>query len=324
LTLELFLIWLVCFTSLGALALTYRLIFTPIPKTRIQKALSGANSSSLSAEDLPSIARTRTLISGRTSGALGRLLAKLQTWSDLASIAGWNISGSKIFLLFGLASLTFFFAFHFIVGIGIPLSGLGAALVPGLGMCVIAYTAMNRTLTKFKSLFPDALDLVVRGVRAGLPVSEAMKLIGSEVSAPVGPAFDGVSANIAIGMSLDEALADLAKRVPIPEVKFFVISLTIQQETGGNLSEILANLSALMRKRVQVKKKIRALSSEARASALIIGSLPFVVTVVIYFFNRSYIEVLFFESTGRFLLGCALMSIATGGAIMAKLIRFRV
>ena len=149
-------------------------------------------------------------------------------------------------------------------------------------------------------------------------------MISAEVPDPVGPAFADVSASLGIGVSLTDSLAQLASRIDVAELRFFAISLTVQQETGGNLAEILANLSKLMRKRVQVKKKIRALSSEARASALIIGSLPFIVGCVIFSFNRSYIEVLFIEEQGRFLLICALSSIATGGAIMAKLIRFRI
>jgi tight adherence protein B len=184
--------------------------------------------------------------------------------------------------------------------------------------------ARNRLLNEFQRLLPDALDLVVRSVRAGLPVSEAIKMISSEISKPVGAAFREVGSNVSIGISLNDALGHLASKVPIPELRFFAISLAVQQETGGNLAEILTNLSKLMRKRVQVKKKIRALSSEARASALIIGSLPFIVAAVIFSFNREYIEVLFLTVDGRFLMFGALSSIAIGAVIMAKLIRFKI
>ena len=184
--------------------------------------------------------------------------------------------------------------------------------------------ASNSVMTKFQRLFPDALDLVVRSVRAGLPVSEAIKMISCEVPNPVGSAFCEVGCKLSIGINLDDALDQLARRMPIAELRFFAISLAVQQETGGNLAEILSNLSKLMRRRVNVKKKIRALSSEARASALIIGSLPFIVGAVIFSFNRSYIEVLLFEEDGRLLAIFALASIAIGGMIMGKLIRFKI
>ena len=129
------------------------------------------------------------------------------------------------------------------------------------------------------SQFPDAIDLIVRGVRSGLPVAEALQATGQELPNPVGALFREVTGTVKLGKTLDESLALAGRTLDVQELKFFMISLTIQQETGGNLGEILYNLGVLMRRREQMKLKIKAMSSEARASAMIIGSLPFIMFV---------------------------------------------
>jgi tight adherence protein B len=177
---------------------------------------------------------------------------------------------------------------------------------------------------RFVTMLPDAIDLIVRGVRSGLPVAEAINAIGQEMAEPVGATFREVTGNLTLGMTMDEALWAAARKLQIQEFKFFVISLSIQQETGGNLAEILQNLSQMIRRREQVKLKIKAMSSEARASAMIIGSLPFIMTVVIYVINPTYIMQLFIDPRGWLLVGGGLTSMALGLGVIAKMVRFEI
>lgn len=177
---------------------------------------------------------------------------------------------------------------------------------------------------QFLALFPEAIDLIVRGVRAGLPVTEALRTVGEDVRDPVGQIFREVASAIKIGMTLEDALASVARMMPVPEFKFFAISLAVQQETGGNLAEILSNLSNMMRRRDQVKLKIRAMSSEARASAMIISALPIVVSLIIYYVNPDYLQVLFTDSRGQMLLGSAVFSMLFGSFVISRMIRFEI
>ena len=297
---------------------------TTISSARVDRAISGKTTSKTPTESAPSIFRShyKTL---RNKETLFRLLFDpFIMLNKSLSFLGIQIPAKQGLSFFLLIALFFgyalYAAFHinFVFAFSIALAILAFATYICVGV------ARNKMVAKFQSLFPDALDLIVRSVRAGLPVSEAIKMISAEVPNPVGSAFSEVGSNVTIGVTLDDALDQLAAKIPVAELRFFAISLAVQQETGGNLAEILSNLSQLMRKRVNVKKKIRALSSEARASALIIGSLPFIVGAVIYSFNPSYMEVLFFEEDGQFLIFCALSSIAIGAIIMAKLIRFKI
>jgi tight adherence protein B len=299
---------------------------SPLPKYRIARAAKPAVPGGQSASDLPSIARRRYRFL-KTNTAAGPQLSVLAVfaWFDrLVQTSGLSISSSRfgVIVLLGMAIVTL--VVKRITDFGLLM--VAAIVIPMIGLLTVQILLSRKAAyhRQFQTIFPDALDLIVRSVRAGLPVSESIRMIGAEVADPVGPSFTEVSANLTIGLSLDDALALLEQRIPIPEVKFFAISLTIQQETGGNLAEILSNLASIMRKRVQIGKKIRALSSEARASALIIGSLPFIVGSAIFVLNRQYIEILFVDETGRLFLLAALGSIGLGAAIMSKLIRFEI
>lgn len=295
-------------------------------KDRIGRALHGGPPTANLAADAPSIMRRRRRF---LDGAGSRSL--LSGVADcLASLERLTVSAGTSLSLTQLAGVTAVLALvvgvTLIVALALPIAAaLPLGLVASTGL-VLGELLRRRAqqLRRFQTVFPEALDLIVRSVRAGLPVSEAVKLIGNDVAEPVGNAFRDVTANLAIGLSLDEALTILRQKIPAAEVKFFSISLTIQQETGGNLAEILSNLSSIMRKRVQVGKKIKAMSSEARASALIIGSLPFIVATVIYLFNREYIEILFVDPTGQLCLGAAGGSMLLGALVMRKLIRLEV
>ena len=171
---------------------------------------------------------------------------------------------------------------------------------------------------------PEALDLIVRGIRSGLPATEALKTIADEVDDPVGTEFRQVTDQMRIGVALDEAMWSAARRLGIAEFNFLVISLSIQQETGGNLAEILEKLSDMVRRREQMRLKVKAMSSEARASAMIIGSLPFIMCALISFVNPGYMSVLFTDPRGWVMIGIGLTSLLIGVAVMAKMIRFEI
>ncbi|MDX1541434.1 MAG: type II secretion system F family protein [Geminicoccaceae bacterium] len=220
------------------------------------------------------------------------------------------------------------------VGSGVALGwgyGLGwmlalpAAIAIGVGLphFYVGRRIAKRT-KRFISLLPEALDLIVRGIRSGLPASEAINTIGREIDAPVGTEFQNVADQVKIGVNLDEALWATAKRLQIPEFNFLVISLAIQQETGGNLAEILEKLSDMVRRREQMRLKIKAMSSEARASAMIIGSLPFIMGTIIYLINPEYIGKLFTDPRGWVMIGIGLTSLSLGLGVMAKMVRFEI
>jgi len=161
---------------------------------------------------------------------------------------------------------------------------------------------INRIHKKFIAFFPDAIDVLVRGVRTGLPVGEGMRLVAREMPEPVAMEFKLLTDATAVGVTLEDALQRMFNRMPLPEVNFFNIVLTIQKQTGGNLSEALGNLSTTLRDRKKLKLKIKALSSEAKASAMIIGSLPFVLACVLFAVAPDYLGLLFTTEQGNMML----------------------
>jgi tight adherence protein B len=171
---------------------------------------------------------------------------------------------------------------------------------------VVGYL-INKRVADFNKRFPDAIELLVRGLRSGLPISETLGIVGSEIPGPVGDEFRSVVDKIRIGRTMDVALQETADRLGTPEFQFFVITLQIQRETGGNLAETLSNLSEVLRKRMQMKLKIRAMSSESKASAYIIGSLPFIVFFLIWQINPGYI--------GKFFIDPRLIATGLGGMV---------
>lgn len=208
---------------------------------------------------------------------------------------------------------------------GAPLLALGLGFVVGAGLphMVVNFHIKKRT-GQFNGKFPDAIDLLVRGLRSGLPVTETLGVVAQEVPGPVGVEFKGVVERIKIGRTMEEALQETADRLGIAEFNFFCITLAIQRETGGNLAETLSNLGDVLRKRSQMKLKIRAMSSESKASAYIVGALPFIVFGMIWWINPKYI--------GTFFTDERLMVIGMGGAvwmslgafIMSKMVSFEI
>ena len=200
-----------------------------------------------------------------------------------------------------------------------------AAIAVGLGLPhLIIGSMIKKRIKSFITLFPDALDLIVRGLRSGLPLSESISIVANEIDDPVGSEFRIVKDQIKLGKTVDDALWQTSDRIDNAEFKFFVISLAIQKETGGNLAETLAKLSDLLRRRQQMKLKIKAMASEGKASAYIVGALPFVMFIALTVLNYDYASVLFTDPRGIMAALVGLAWMAIGVFIMSRMISFEI
>jgi tight adherence protein B len=198
----------------------------------------------------------------------------------------------------------------------------GFAFTLGIPRWILAFLKSSRE-KKFTREFASAIDTIVRSVKSGLPVGEALKVVASEIAEPVRGEFKRLNESLKVGVTMEDALKRMFERIPTPEVNFFGIVMTIQQKTGGNLSEALGNLATVLRERKRMQNKIRAMSSEAKASAMIIGSLPPGVAMLIYITTPTYITPLFQTDMGNLMLiGCGLW-MASGIAVMKKMISFK-
>ena len=233
----------------------------------------------------------------------------------------WSVSQyvySSLGLVIGVAVLLF-------VLTQAPLLSLGVGTVVGAGLphLVVNFLIGKRT-NAFITKFPDGIELLVRGLRSGLPVTETLGIVASEVPGPVGSEFKSVIDRIKVGKTMEDALQDTADRLAIPEFNFFTITLAIQRETGGNLAETLSNLADVLRKRAQMKLKIRAMSSESKASAYIVGSLPFIVFAMIMYINPDYMGG-FFTDDRLIVAGLgAGVWMGIGVFIMAQMVNFEI
>ena len=182
----------------------------------------------------------------------------------------------------------------------------------------------KRRVAKFIELFPDAIDLIVRALRSGLPISEAIIGAGREIADPVGAELRLIESGMRLGRDLEALLWDIAKRIDTPEFRFFIIALSVQRETGGNLAETLANLADALRRRRQMRAKVRAMSSETRATTMILGGLPLVVIGLLAMTSPAYLGPLFHDVRGYFLDGVAVALLVTGVTIMNKMANFEI
>mgnify|MGYP003859343397 CR=1 FL=1 len=236
--------------------------------------------------------------------------------------ADWNIDARMFHIItigVGVVTMAAFFILGYSWYVAI---GIGFAVGFGLPRWLLGFT-IKRRKKAFTREFANAIDVIVRGVKAGLPLNECLKIIANESGEPVGPEFKQILEGMKVGVTLEDALKKMYDRMPIPEVNFFQIVLTIQQKTGGNLSEALGNLSGVLRDRKRLHGKIQALSSEAKASAGIIGSLPIVVMGLVYATTPEYIALLFTERFGNFLLLCCAVWMSLGILVMKKMIEFK-
>ena len=215
------------------------------------------------------------------------------------------------------------FLIPLLFGLNILIS-VGASVVFGLGLprWVVGFLGKRR-MKKFSGHFADAVDVIVRGIKSGLPVHDCFKIIARESPAPLGPEFQKLVEGLGVGLTLAQALDKMYERMPTPELKFFSIVIAIQQKTGGNLAEALNNLSVVLRARKMMGEKIKALSSEATASAGIIGSLPPAVMILVSVTTPSYMARLFTDPRGQFMLLIAVSMMGFGIFVMKKMIAFK-
>lgn len=248
---------------------------------------------------------------------------KKLTLAERIEQAGLSIT-NRTFMLFSFVFGLILAGFAFVFGAPLWSIGLIAfAGIFGLPRWVLGYLR-GRRQQKFLNDFADAIDVLVRGLKSGLPVAEAMKIISTEQGPPVGPEFIEVVEGQRVGITIDQGIERMAERVPLPEVNFLAIVMAIQSKSGGNLSEALSNLSKVLRDRKKMKQKIRSVSQEAKSSAAIIGSLPFIVCGLMAFFNPTYLAPLFHTSTGHILLIGSGIWMSIGVLIMRKMINFEI
>ena len=206
-----------------------------------------------------------------------------------------------------------------------PLFALGGLVIGGFGVpnWFLAFLRKRR-IAKFVEEFPNAVDVIVRGIRSGLPLADCVRVIATEASEPVKSEFRMVVETQALGMSIADAVARLVERVPVTETNFFSIVITIQQKSGGSLAESLANLSRVLRERRKMKSKISAMSMEAKASAAIIASLPFIVAILVYLSSPKYMVLLWTTTAGLIDIGVCAVWMVIGVLVMRSMINFDV
>ena len=200
-----------------------------------------------------------------------------------------------------------------------------AAVAGGAGLPQFALRWLRRRrIAKFIASFPAAIDIIVRGVKSGLPLGDTIRIAAEECDDPVRGEFRKIVQATTVGLTLAEGVERMAHRVPVAETNFFSIVITIQGQAGGNLSEALANLSRVLRERKKMKAKIGAMSMEAKASAVIIGIVPFLVVGALYVSSPKYVSLLWTTTHGRLIAGIAIGWMAIGVAMMKKMVSFDV
>jgi len=273
--------------------------------------------------------RSLSAIVGQTDMAgieqlLHRLMPRPEEFRKLLQQAGLKLSLTRYAALSLLCGAVGGGVAYGAFGMPVAISLLSAAAIALWLPYLVIRGMVRRRQSKFLALFPDAIDLMVRGLRSGLPVNETIEVVASEISNPVGEEFRRIADQARLGKTLEDALWSSVERLDFPDFKFFVIALNIQRETGGNLAETLENLSKIIRQRQQLKLKINALSSEGRASAMIIGVLPFIMFGIIYAMSPSYASVFFEDPRAKIALFGGLIWMGTGLFIIRKMIRFEV
>jgi tight adherence protein B len=273
---------------------------------------------------LKSNKESNTLVS--VSDALSRIFPLLNTTRLRANIhrAGMSLSIGSFILISLIIAAMLTAGAVFATGLPLPL-----LVLPGVigGMFLLdIFVKFRGTVmaNRFMKQLPDALDTIIRGIRSGLPVIECVGTVGQEYEAPIGPYFQMISERVQLGEPLEGALWRVARVIDKPEMDFLAISISIQMETGGSLAEALGNLADLLRKREQMKLKIKAISSEARASAMIIGALPFLMLALLSSMAPEYVAPLFTDPRGHMMLGAALGSISIGAFVMWRMTQFEI
>jgi tight adherence protein B len=230
------------------------------------------------------------------------------------SVAEFSIGVAILGALLGV--IVYFVNGDLAVSAGLALVAMIVTPTWGLSML------RKRRIKKFLLAFPPSIDVIIRGIKAGLPIGDCFRMIAAEAPEPVRSEFKRIVEAQAVGLTIGQSVEKLAERMPIPETSFFSIVVNIQQMAGGNLSEALANLAEVLRDRKRMREKVKAISSEAKASAWIIGSLPFIVGGLVYMVNAPYILLLFNTTMGNIIIGVSLLWMSIGVFIMRHMINF--
>jgi tight adherence protein B len=245
----------------------------------------------------------------------------LRQLSDWLTQTGTNMSGKNFFLAFAAIGLILTFAFGAVVGL------LGAALLAIVATAAILALYLvrlrNRRISAFGEQLPDAIDIIVRGVRVGLPFTSAVGLVAREMPDPVGTEFGMLADEIGFGLDLRSALDNLYRRVGQPDLLFLTISVGIQAQTGGNLGEILSRLSRLMRSRANMRLKIRALSAEGRASAITLSAFPFVLLFLVNLISPTYYGAIRSNPIIEPAIYLGMFLLVVGNLIMYRMVNFK-
>jgi len=303
-------------------ALIYPLISGQAKAEKRQSALTARNRTVKVGDRTVDVANRRKQITESLKELEQKSTAKSKTSiEDRLLQAGLSWSKSQFLMISAatgifLGLLVFFLSANLFYAI--PSLAIGALGLPNWFVNFMR----KRRIAKFINEFPNAVDVIIRGIKAGLPLGDCLRVIASEAAEPVRSEFRQIIETQSIGMPLGEAIERLVTRVPVPEANFFSIVINIQQKSGGNLSEALGNLSRVLRDRKKMKHKIKAMSSEAKASAYIIGSLPFAVTGLVYITAPTYIELLWTNATGRMVMGICAIWMCIGIMSMRKMVNF--
>ena len=237
---------------------------------------------------------------------------------------GRDISVGKYFRMVAISGLISYLVFIYIFKLpetlGILFALFFAIMIPH--KLVTRWT--NKRIKRFLTLLPDALDLIVRGLRSGLPITESINVIKNEIEEPIKGVFTEISQSTRVGVPFEQALLQASKKIGLNEFNFFVISVALQRETGGNLAEILENLSSTIRERTMMKLKVRAITSEARMSAYIIGALPFLIILVLTIMSPNYLDPMFDDVRGNIAGIAAMCSFSFGMFSMFRMAKFEI
>ncbi|WP_162654477.1 type II secretion system F family protein [Lentilitoribacter sp. Alg239-R112] len=334
--LDIKLVMLVALVAVAVGAAIYAFFFNTIDAqrhadTRISRMSSGSNSNNYAQKKA---ANDRIAEMSKRKKSVQESLKELEdkqnskkkktaSLKDKLAQAGLTVSIEKFYVLslaLGLfcGVVTYFLSQN-------PLVSMGVLFVSAAGVPLwIVSFLRKRRFKAFLEELPNSLDVMVRSIKSGLPLNDAIRLISSEAAEPVKSEFLKIVEAQQVGMSVPEACSRMYERIPVPEVNFFAVVINIQAQAGGNLSEALDNLSSVLRARKTMKAKVKAMSMEAKASAVIIGALPFIVGFLVFLSSRDYIMILFTDQRGHLIMGVSLVWMTIGVLVMRKMIDFEV
>ena len=313
---------MVLLIAIGAVVVA--LIVRSRSRARFKRRLQSFTQAAVAAASTKKGQQKNLLIQGKLNeieGA-GKRRSERLTLRNRIEMAGLSVTTKQFNIASAVAGLLAFLV-PLIMGISFFADVLfGIAVGVGAPRAVLAYLTSKRR-NKFISGFADAVDIIVRGIQSGLPLGECVTIISREAPEPIGGEFRTIVESTRLGLNLQQGLERSIVRMPVPEFKFFAIVLTIQQETGGNLAETLSNLSGILRDRKAMKDKVKAMSAEARTTAMIIGCLPFLMGGILYLSSPEYLKLLFSTSSGNLMIVGGIVMMALGSMIMAKMINFK-